>query len=341
MNIAAFLTVGAAAHASIFMIRPFTTINGIKALDHRGLISAHLIYLSLALGLHSFGLYIHNDTFLSYLRGEDMFSDNSIQLKPVFAIWAQSFRALTLDIEVLDGKIVGMTQELGTADFMVHHIHAFTIHVTLLILLKGILYARSSRLVSDKSPLGFRYPCDGPGRGGTCQISPYDHLYLAIFWMYNSLSVVLFHYFWKMQSDLWGTVSASGLRPHYLLTHPSTSDFSINSTSINGWLRNFLWSQAAQVIQSYGTSISAYGLIFLCAHFVWAFSLMFLYSGRGYWQELIESILWAHHKLKIVNLVQPRALSISQGRAVGLTHYILGGIGSTWAFVLSRIIALS
>ena len=31
-----------------------------------------------------------------------------------------------------------------------------------------------------------------------------------------------------------------------------------------------------------------------------AFSLMFLWSGRVYWQELIESILWAHHKLKIV-----------------------------------------
>jgi photosystem I P700 chlorophyll a apoprotein A1 len=305
--------------------------------------------LSVALGLHSFGLYIHNDTLQSLGRAEDMFADNSIGLKPVFAVFLQAwlclagagFRLVSFDIEVLDGKVAILTQELGTADFMVHHIHAFTIHVTLLILCKAFLYGRSSRLVSDKLELGYRYPCDGPGRGGTCQISPYDHLYLALFWMYNSLSVVLFHYFWKMQSDLWGTVSASGLRPHYLLTHPSTSDFSINSTSINGWLRNFLWSQAAQVIQSYGTSISAYGLIFLCAHFVWAFSLMFLYSGRGYWQELIESILWAHHKLKIVNLVQPRALSISQGRAVGLTHYILGGIGSTWAFVLSRIIALS
>jgi len=338
MNIAAFLAVGAAAHASIFTV---TTINGIKALDHRCLIIAHLIYLSLGIGLHSFGLYIHNDTLQSYLRPEDMFSDNSIQLKPVFAIWAEPLPPHTLDIEVLDGKVVAMGQELGTADFMVHHIHAFTIHVTLLILLKGILYGRSSRLVSDKSTLGFRYPCDGPGRGGTCQISPYDHLYLAIFWMYNSLSVVLFHYFWKMQSDVWASLSVGDNQPHHLLTHPSTSDFSINSTTINGWLRNFLWAQAAQVIQSYGTSISAYGLIFLCAHFVWAFSLMFLYSGRGYWQELIESILWAHHKLKIVNLVQPRALSISQGRAVGLTHYILGGIGSTWAFVLSRIIALS
>ena len=47
-------------------------------------------------------------------------------------------------------------------------------------------------------------------------------------------------------------------------------------------------------------------------------SLMFLFSGRAYWQELIESILWSHHKLKIIPHIQPTALSISQGRAVGL-----------------------
>ena len=112
-------------------------------------------------------------------------------------------------------------------------------------------------------------------------------------------------------------------------------DYSINSTTINGWLRNFLWSQAAQVIQSYGTNLSGYGFIFIRAHFLWAFSLMFLYSGRGYWQELIESILWAHEKLNIKPLIAPRALSITQGRAVGLAHYLLGGIGTTWAFFLS------
>ncbi|KAL5697076.1 hypothetical protein ACHQM5_031081 [Ranunculus cassubicifolius] len=46
---------------------------------------------------------------------------------------------------------------------------------------------------------------------------------------------------------------------------------------------------------------------FLGAHFVWAFSLMFLFSGRGYWQELIESIVWAHNKLKVAPAIQPRA----------------------------------
>ena len=33
------------------------------------------------------------------------------------------------------------------------------------------------------------------GRRGTCQVSPYDHIYLAVFWAYNSVSIVVFHYF--------------------------------------------------------------------------------------------------------------------------------------------------
>ena len=94
-------------------------------------------------------------------------------------------------------------------------------------------------------------------------------------------------------------------------------------------------------MQSYGSPLAAYGFSFLLAHFVWAFALMFLYSGRGYWQELIESISHTHSKLKLISAVSPRALSIIQGRAVGLSHYLLGGIGTTNAFILSRMIALA
>jgi photosystem I P700 chlorophyll a apoprotein A1 len=366
---AGFLAVGAAAHASIFIIRDYhacflggriemqnkwhnnkcsNTIGLEEVLNARCQVVGCLSYLSIALALHSFGLYIHNDTLQSLGRQEDMFQDNAISLKPVFAIFLHTF---SLDTEVLCSheKVVLMTLDLGTADFMVHHIHAFTIHVTLLICVKAFLYARGSRLLSSKLELGWIYPCDGPGRGGTCQLSPYDHIYLAAFWAYNSVSVVLFHYFWKMQSDVWGTCDSTqkayhgGLEVKSFISskHISAGDFSVNSGTINGWLRNFLWSQAAQVIQSYGTAISFMGLIFLAAHFVWAFSLMFLYSGRGYWQELIESILWAHHKLRIINVVQPRALSISQGRAVGLIHYTLGGLGCTFSFVISRMVVLN
>jgi photosystem I P700 chlorophyll a apoprotein A1 len=355
--IGGFLIVGAGAHAAIALIRDYDPAKNIdnvldRVLKARDALISHLNWVCIWLGFHSFGLYIHNDTMRALGRPQDMFSDTAIQLKPIFAQWIQGLHAaaagttapnaLAAVSEVFNGSVVAVGGKvaaapipLGTADFMVHHIHAFTIHVTVLILLKGVLYARSSRLVPDKANLGFRFPCDGPGRGGTCQVSAWDHVFLGLFWMYNSLSIVIFHFSWKMQSDVWGTVNADGS-----VQHITNGNFAQSAITINGWLRDFLWAQAAQVINSYGSSSSAYGLMFLGAHFIWAFSLMFLFSGRGYWQELIESIVWAHNKLRVAPAIQPRALSITQGRAVGVAHYLLGGIATTWSFFLARIIAV-
>nr|6FOS_A Chain A, Photosystem I P700 chlorophyll a apoprotein A1 [Cyanidioschyzon merolae strain 10D] len=357
MWIGGFCIVGAGAHAAIYMVRDYSpTVNFNNVLDrmirHRDAIISHLNWVCIFLGMHSFGLYIHNDTMRALGRAQDMFSDTAIQLQPVFAQWIQQIHTLApgntavnalatasyafgADTVTVGSKIAMMPIKLGTADFMVHHIHAFTIHVTTLILLKGVLYARNSRLIPDKANLGFRFPCDGPGRGGTCQVSAWDHVFLGLFWMYNALSIVIFHFSWKMQSDVWGTVTSNGA-----ISHITGGNFAQSAITINGWLRDFLWAQASQVIQSYGSSLSAYGLMFLGAHFVWAFSLMFLFSGRGYWQELIESIVWAHNKLKVAPAIAPRALSITQGRAVGVAHYLLGGIATTWAFFLARIIAV-
>ena len=357
MWIGGFLIVGAGAHGAIFMVRdydPAKNVNNVldRVIRHRDAIISHLNWVCIFLGFHSFGLYVHNDTMRALGRPQDMFSDTGIQLQPIFAQWVQNIHMMAPgntapnalasvspifggDVLAVGGKVAMMPMTLGTADFMVHHIHAFTIHVTALILLKGVLYARSSRLIPDKSELGFRFPCDGPGRGGTCQVSGWDHVFLGLFWMYNSLSIVIFHFSWKMQSDVWGTVDADGT-----VSHITYGNFAQSAITINGWLRDFLWAQASNVITSYGSALSAYGLLFLGAHFVWAFSLMFLFSGRGYWQELIESIVWAHNKLNFAPAIQPRALSIIQGRAVGVAHYLLGGIATTWAFFLARIIAV-
>nr|WMP12294.1 Photosystem I P700 chlorophyll a apoprotein A1 [Laurencia verruciformis] len=354
--IGGFCVVGAGAHASIFMVRDYNPAQNYdnvldRVIRHRDAIISHLNWLCIFLGFHSFGLYIHNDTMRALGRSQDMFSDTGIQLQPIFAQWIQNIHTLAPsntspnslatasyafggDTIAVANKIAMMPIKLGTADFMVHHIHAFTIHVTVLILVKGFLFARNSRLIPDKSNLGFRFPCDGPGRGGTCQVSAWDHVFLGLFWMYNSLSIVIFHFSWKMQSDVWGSIKGTEI------SHIAGGNFAQSAITINGWLRDFLWAQASQVIQSYGSALSAYGLIFLGAHFIWAFSLMFLFSGRGYWQELIESIVWAHNKVKVAPSIQPRALSITQGRAVGLAHYLLGGIGTTWAFFLARIISL-
>jgi photosystem I P700 chlorophyll a apoprotein A1 len=357
MWIGGFLIVGGAAHAAIAMVRDYDPAKHIdnvldRVLKARDAIISHLNWVCIWLGAHSFGLYIHNDTMRALGRPQDMFSDSAISIQPIFAQWIQNAHAAAAgstapnalagvsevfngSVVAVGGKVAAAPMPLGTADFMVHHIHAFTIHVTVLILLKGVLYARSSRLIPDKANLGFRFSCDGPGRGGTCQVSAWDHVFLGLFWMYNSLSIVIFHFSWKMQSDIWGTVNADGS-----VAHITNGNFAQSAITINGWLRDFLWAQSVQVINSYGSNTAAYGIMFLGAHFVFAFSLMFLFSGRGYWQELIESIVWAHNKLKVAPAIQPRALSIIQGRAVGVAHYLLGGIATTWAFFHAHILVV-
>ena len=338
MWIGGFLIVGAGAHASIAMIRDYNPVQHMgnvldRILKSRDAIISHLNWVCIFLGFHSFGLYIHNDIMRALGRPNDLFSDTAIQLQPVFAQSVQRLHASLYNVSdvfggsttMVGGKIANAPFVLGTADFMIHHIHAFQIHVCVLILLKGVLYSRNSQLIPDKSKLGFRFPCDGPGRGGTCQVSGWDHVFLGLFWMYNCISIVIFHFSWRMQ-DVWGL---------------SGGNFAQSSITINGWLRDFLWSQSSQVLNSYGQDISMYGLLFLGAHFVWAFSLMFLWSGRGYWQELIESIAWAHNKLKLAPTIQPRAMSITQGRAVGVAHFLLGGIATTWAFFFAHLIPIS
>ena len=336
--IAAFLLSGSFAHFTISYLRSLKGFSLRRLIfsifHHRELILFHLSWVCIFLGLHSFGLLVHNDTLEALGRVDDIFSDYSIQLKPLFC-----------DLSLLD---ISATSNLynfysispvphslsGTSEFIISHIHAFNIHVSVLISLKGILFARSSRFVADKISLGFRYPCDGPGKGGSCQISPWDHIFLILFWLYNLSSVLVFDFFWNSQSDSW-----LQLKEDYI-THPCAGDFSANSNSVNGWLKNFLWSQASQVIQDYATINYLYSLLFLVSHFLQVFSLMLLFSGRGYWQEFIKSVVWSHLKLKVVLFSQLRALSISQGRVIGVTHFLVGKIGCTWSFSLSRIVTL-
>ncbi|CAL0305828.1 unnamed protein product [Lupinus luteus] len=56
--------------------------------------------------------------------------------------------------------------EILYGDFLVHHAIALGLHTTTLILVKGALDARGSKLMPDKKDFGYSFPCDGPGRGG-------------------------------------------------------------------------------------------------------------------------------------------------------------------------------
>jgi len=152
--IGGFCIVGGAAHGAIFFVRDYNAANNYnnlvdRVIRHRDAIISHLNWVCIFLGCHSFGLYVHNDTMRALGRSQDLFSDNAIALKPIFAQFIQNLHtlapgstapnALTTvsyafggDVISVGSKIAMMPISLGTADFLVHHIHAFTIHGLLL-----------------------------------------------------------------------------------------------------------------------------------------------------------------------------------------------------------------
>jgi photosystem I P700 chlorophyll a apoprotein A2 len=350
--IAGFIMSGAFAHGAIFLVRDYDSSkneNNVLAriLNHKEAIISHLSWVSLFLGFHTLGLYVHNDVMQAFGT-----SEKQILIEPVFAQWIQSAHGksiyafstlLSLDTSNasvasqniwLSGWLAAINDpsssvflQIGPGDFLVHHAIALGLHTTTLILVKGALDARGSRLMPDKKDFGYSFPCDGPGRGGTCDISAWDAFYLAIFWMLNTIGWVTFYWHWK----------------HITLWQGNVNQFNESSTYLMGWLRDYLWLNSSQLINGYNpfgmNSLAVWSWMFLFGHLVWATGFMFLISWRGYWQELIETLVWAHERTPLTNYFQwkdkPVALSIVQARLVGLAHFSVGYIFTYAAFLIA------
>ena len=226
--IAGFLMVGAFAHGAIFFVRdydPELNKNNVLArmLEHKEAIISHLSWAALFLGFHTLGLYIHNDTVVAFGQPE-----KQILFEPVFAEYIQAasgkavyeFNVLLSSstspatvagnqiwlpgwLEAINSTKNDLFLKIGPGDFLVHHAIALGLHTTALILVKGALDARGSKLMPDKKDFGYSFPCDGPGRGGTCDISAWDAFYLAMFWMLNTIGWVTFYWHWKHMT-IWG-----------------------------------------------------------------------------------------------------------------------------------------
>ncbi|KAK8923444.1 Photosystem I P700 chlorophyll a apoprotein A2 [Platanthera zijinensis] len=350
--IAGFIMTGAFAHGAIFFIRDYNPEQNednvlARMLDHKEAIISHLSWASLFLGFHTLGLYVHNDVMLAFGTPE-----KQILIEPIFAQWIQSAHGKTsygFDVLLsstnspafnagrsiwLPGWLNAINENsnslfltIGPGDFLVHHAIALGLHTTTLILVKGALDARGSKLMPDKKDFGYSFPCDGPGRGGTYDISAWDAFYLAVFWMLNTIGWVTFYWHWK----------------HITLWQGNVSQFNESSTYLMGWLRDYLWLNSSQLINGYNpfgmNSLSVWAWMFLFGHLVWATGFMFLISWRGYWQELIETLAWAHERTPLANLIQwkdkPVALSIVQARLVGLAHFSVGYIFTYAAFLIA------
>ncbi|MFB8789448.1 MAG: photosystem I core protein PsaB [Potamolinea sp.] len=353
--IAGFLMVGAFAHGAIFLIRDYDPEQNKgnvldRVLRHKEAIISHLSWVSLFLGFHTLGIYVHNDVVVAFGTPE-----KQILIEPVFAQFIQAAQGKALygmDVLLSNPDSIATTAwpnagniwlpgwldainsgtnslflTIGPGDFLVHHAIALGLHTTTLILVKGALDARGSKLMPDKKDFGYAFPCDGPGRGGTCDISAWDSFYLAMFWMLNTIGWVTFYWHWK----------------HLGVWQGNVAQFNESSTYLMGWLRDYLWLYSSQLINGYnpyGTSnLAVWSWMFLFGHLVWATGFMFLISWRGYWQELIETLVWAHERTPLANLIRwkdkPVALSIVQARVVGLAHFTVGYVLTYAAFVIA------
>ncbi|MDB9529300.1 photosystem I core protein PsaB [Oscillatoria sp. CS-180] len=353
--IAGFIMVGAFAHGAIFLIRdydPAANKNNVldRVLQHKEAIISHLSWVSLFLGFHTLGLYVHNDVVVAFGTPE-----KQILVEPVFAQWVQAasgkmlygFDTLLSNpdsiaftawpnqgnvwlpgwLDAINSGSNSLFLTIGPGDFLVHHAIALGLHTTTLILVKGALDARGSKLMPDKKDFGYSFPCDGPGRGGTCDISAWDAFYLAMFWMLNTIGWVTFYWHWK----------------HLSIWSGNVAQFNESSNYLMGWLRDYLWLNSSQLINGYNpygmNNLSVWAWMFLFAHLVWATGFMFLISWRGYWQELIETLVWAHERTPLANLVRwkdkPVAMSIVQGRVVGLAHFTVGYVLTYAAFLIA------
>ncbi|KAH7440374.1 hypothetical protein KP509_04G104200 [Ceratopteris richardii] len=350
--IAGFIMAGAFAHGAIFFIRDYDPEQNkdnvlARMLEHKEAIISHLSWASLFLGFHTLGLYVHNDVMLAFGTPE-----KQILIEPVFAQWIQSAHGKTLYgfdvllssadspasnagqslwlpgwLDAVNNNSNSLFLTIGPGDFLVHHAIALGLHTTTLILVKGALDAHGSKLMPDKKEFGYSFPCDGPGRGGTYDISAWDAFYLAVFWMLNTIGWVTFYWHWK----------------HITLWQGNAAQFNESSTYLMGWLRDYLWLNSSQLINGYNpfgmNSLSVWAWMFLFGHLVWATGFMFLISWRGYWQELIETLAWAHERTPLANVIRwrdkPVALSIVQARLVGLAHFSVGYVFTYAAFLIA------
>ncbi|KAL6515016.1 hypothetical protein OROMI_034200 [Orobanche minor] len=49
-------------------------------------------------------------------------------------------------------------------------------------------------IMPDKKDFGYSFLCDGPGRGGNCDILTWDAFYLAVYWMLNKYYCMIYFF---------------------------------------------------------------------------------------------------------------------------------------------------
>merc|ERR1712190_224052 len=148
---------GSFAHLGIYFARDYRsgTLSDscvlYRLLSHKATIISHLSWVSLWLGFHVLGIFLHNDSVLAFGR-----STSQLVIEPFFDR-STSMLATEAKLSSLLGGILsdkpfgGVFMTLCGGDVLACHAVSFAAHVTLLIILKGSLDATGSRMFPDKA----------------------------------------------------------------------------------------------------------------------------------------------------------------------------------------------
>jgi hypothetical protein len=103
----------------------------------------------------------------------DVMDEMNILLYREEMMWMQRSRVDWLkegdrNTKFFHSKVVWRARKNNVMQLIDDHAITLGLHTTTLILVKGALDARGSKLMPDKKDFGYSFPCDGPGRGGTC-----------------------------------------------------------------------------------------------------------------------------------------------------------------------------
>jgi photosystem I P700 chlorophyll a apoprotein A2 len=184
--IAGFIMVGAFAHGAIFLVRDYDPEANkgnvlYRMLQHKEALISHLSWVSLFLGFHTLGLYVHNDVVVAFGTPE-----KQMLIEPVFGQFIQAASGKALYgmnvllsnpdsiattawpnagnvwlpnwLEAINSGSNSLFLAIGPGDFLVHHAIALGLHTTTLILVKGALDARGSKLMPDKKRFRLCFP---------------------------------------------------------------------------------------------------------------------------------------------------------------------------------------
>lgn len=275
--IASITTLASSLHLTIYLTRDYTHLYTPPTpslaltiiLTDKSSVLSSITYTLTYLGCHTLSIYTHNDTCISpphhYI---------TIHLDPILSQLIQESLGkhlsntsnTPLHLSSSNKSLSSLISTINPGDLYTHHSIAVGLHITTPILLKGCLDPKLTYHHPDKTQQHYAFSCDGPSRGGTCDVSSWDSFYLPSFWILNTLAWTTFYFHWK----------------HLTLLTSSASLFDSSSTYLNGWFRDYLWSNSSPLIQGYNThganDLSTWSWIFLGAHLSFATSFMFLIS---------------------------------------------------------------